>query len=90
MDALKYHISYQFKTKFEKLNKYSLAYNFFMDIGIANNKCCLSNLCKSAAYSRLHIFNAIQCVGFGRFTKPALTTIFCQLVLSLMMLLLLF
>ena len=35
MDVLKYHISYQFKSKFEKLNKYSLAYNIFMDIGIA-------------------------------------------------------
>ena len=34
MDVLKYHISYQFKSKFEKLNKYSFAYNFFMDIGI--------------------------------------------------------
>ena len=35
MDVLKCHISYQFKSKFEKLNKYSFANNFFMGIGIA-------------------------------------------------------
>ena len=35
MDVLKSHISYQFKSKFEKLNKYSFANNIFMGIGIA-------------------------------------------------------
>ena len=29
IDVLKYHISYQFKSKFKKLNKYSFAYNFY-------------------------------------------------------------
>ena len=35
MDVFKYYISYQFRSKFEKLNTYSFAYIFFMDIGIA-------------------------------------------------------